>query len=555
MVTWKVEAALFPVAFRVRGHVVLGVMNAVLLAAVVWRLTANVWATVAGGLLVLGSGITLATMTYGFRNAKVLVMTLFLVAATVVLQKTGSRAPVAPGRLAALAAVTVLAVFTDEVALFVIPVIWFDVLRRAHGRRGALLAAGITAIVIGVLASASLAVARTVAHNAADTGALGKAMRGTVRLLFDEPVLRENVHAWTVYFLPRTVGAATDVAAGTAALGGIALLAVLGLAGRHRRDVAWRLVVALPLAGAALAVLLPHNAGVHSGLMPADARVPSLLYFSYYYPYPFTVILSLWLALLLAGVGGVRGVTALALVTVANAGAAWHARESPPDALAFHETGPAKLDAVRGMFALTSFARGLSPSAPAYVSFPIGPQTLVNCDLPAARRDPPDLRACLLPLLYLRDFESGRLRTSIENVVLARPNGQGEELIGARYFYDLPTARVLDLESLRRFGGLEETPRRVPAGGAAWALQRGPHRGPVVLLVRGASTVKVRGERALFVETQQYGQAYQLIEVPADVLAGTATTVWIGVFPEDPAITVFAMSAEAPAPDRVSPRP
>jgi hypothetical protein len=155
-------------------------------------------------------------------------------------------------------------------------------------------------------------------------------------------------------------------------------------------------------------------------------------------------------------------------------------------------------------------------------------------------------------LLYLRDFESGRLRTSIENVVLARPNGQGEELIGARYFYDLPTARVLDLESLRRFGGLEERPRRVSGDGAAWALQRGPHRGPLLLLVRGASTVKVRGERALFVAKQRYGQAYQLIEVPADVLTGTATTVWIGVFPEDPGVTVFVMSAAAPRPNGVA---
>src|SRR5439155_20914583 len=132
---------------------------------------------------------------------------------------------------------------------------------------------------------------------------------------------------------------------------------------------------------AAMAILLPHNSGLHPGVSPPGARVPTLLYFDYYYTYPFSVLAIL--ALVLTSARGLarppRGLIGLALVTLASASNVSHALPGPRTALQTDEWTADKVDAVRQVLALDDLARAHHANGPIYVSFPSGDRPLIDC--------------------------------------------------------------------------------------------------------------------------------------------------------------------------------
>lgn len=62
--------------------------------------------------------------------------------------------------------------------------------------------------------------------------------------------------------------------------------------------------------------------------------------------------------------------------------------------------------------------------------------------------------------------------------------------------------------------------------------------------------LKVGGHGEPLVATQRYGEAYQLIEVPPEVLLGVGRTLTVTIEPAEAGSTVYLLSASGSGADR-----
>jgi hypothetical protein len=499
--------------------IILHTVNTILAGLITWRITKNRWAGCLTALLILNAGGALATLIFPFRNAKILVMTLFLLAWWLMLAKEGPFSQTSHRRMAGFWGLMVLAGLTDEVAFFIWPLLVISMVLRdgwaAVKQRRMITGLVVSTLIFGLLALGAYTLSAQIMGSATDTGAYRDALISLSSYLRDPHVYRDLGRAAGQYFLRRNFGYWDVSPLGIAAFLGFGWCVFMMI--RYRP-------ATLParmggcIAGILLmkAILLPHNAGVHADIMPSDTVFPSLLFFSYYYIYPEVILIGIGLGLFLSG--GTQHIHRRKVlffwITVISISNALHLRTGPQDILMFLgrqvQFIEGKLDR---MAQLESWLK--KHDQPVYVAFPAGDDPVLK-----ARREDPlvTVYGRFIPIRLLRLIEEGRLIVSYVNFPSFKSSISGFELSLAKVYYDVDHGWLYPLETLKAHVGLEAmTPKVVEAGGDVFEIEaqgKDFSGQKLVFFIKGRADIHWQFGSQVGGDQQTYGHAYQMFQLP-----------------------------------------
>jgi len=420
MVSFKFWQYFGKVFFQNYTLIGIHILNTMLLWLLVFRITKARETAWVSSLLFLNSGVALATLLFPFRNAKLLVMTFFLIGWLIIAYSKGKFCASSFWRIFSFLLAMVLAFFTDEIAFFIFPLLFFyigfrDGFKELFHRR--IVIAMIVSFVIWILlVLGALHMVSYTSHPNTTLGEVSNFIHNLSGYLINPQSYQDIVKAFSGYFLRRNFGYWDLTPFGIAAGVSACLLMISIFWGKPKRF-QYKLCLILGIFIILKAILLPHNAGYHNTFMPKGTVFPSLFFFSYYYVYCEAVLLSLGIALLLhrPNFQSQRFVFLIGLVTIISLSNAIHLREGPPDAL---KNGNWWNNAYRRKVVKSVISAGevlkKKEYWPLYLSFPSGNESLVK----GRRTDEPTPNRYLRYIVtrYLRSFEQGRGLVSLDNV-------------------------------------------------------------------------------------------------------------------------------------------
>lgn len=206
----------------------------------------------------------------------------------------------------------------------------------------------------------------------------------------------------------------------------------------------------------------------------------------------------------------------MGLVTLMSLSNVVHLKEGPPDAMKF---GNWKDNAYRRKVVKSVLAAGDALNEeklwPLYLSFPSGDLELVK----GRRTDQPELNRYTRYILtrYLRSFEERRGIVSFKNVKAKVPFKSDSELFNARFFLDVPSGEIYDLEHLRnKKGATAMVPEEIMRSAPRTMSQRIPkrHIDNIIFFIKGRTTFLLYVDKQKILAGQQfYGQSYQKFEI------------------------------------------
>ncbi|MCK5259512.1 MAG: DUF2029 domain-containing protein [Candidatus Omnitrophica bacterium] len=433
--------------------IALHVLNTVLAGFLVWLLTRRKWAAWLTSVFLLNSGAAIATLVFPLRNAKVLVVTLFLLAWIVATRAKERLCDAKPSKVWTFFILLFLACFTDEYAFFLIPVI-FVYLYLRDGAGGLFARRFLKPVVtMSVLFIVCAAVSYSISLRIEQTdkmyafGSLFDTLKAAYaggHFLVDIP------QAFFGYFLRRNFGYWDLTLPGVLAAASFAVL-VFQLF-RHSSSEHRRLCLVIGAILALKAVVLPHPSGLHSHIMPKSAVFPSLFYFSYYYVYAEAALLTIviWLLMGPKAINNKKAVLFLCLAFFIGLSNTLHLKNGPKNTMTFHGWDDEfQVSAFETMIGLKKVIRD-ERYQPVYLSFPSNEESLV------CGKDPHQTASFFIKpvlIMYLKDIEEGRAIVSLENIKPDKPFPREEELLKAEYFYDLVNKRMIHLGAIRQDKG------------------------------------------------------------------------------------------------------
>ncbi|MBI4309743.1 MAG: hypothetical protein HY591_05380 [Candidatus Omnitrophica bacterium] len=501
--------------------VLLHALNVFLVWKITFHLTRQKNAAWLAALMLLNSGVALATLMFPFRSAKLLVMTLFLTAWFMAARGTFLQRPLTY-RLC-FYAVTVLALLTDENSYFFMPFVFLSIGIR-DGFKNILrprffIETALTLAVFGLSVAGIYFLVLALPQQYLAWGIVGDALRH-LWVYWQTPgaVFSDLGKAFFGHFLRRDFGywdlSLWGILAAISALG----LLVAGIWERSwSRQQIW-VMASLTCLIAVKAFLLPHNSGVHTPpLMPQGTVFPSLFFFSYYYTYGEAVLFALIAGLFLNGaLAKHRAMPAAALVLSLFIGlsSAIHLKDGPEDTLRYHLLWePHRQRIVKNVLDLEKFLARKN-DLPVYVSFKSGDYPLARGRLSEHPLIPS--RYCQYVLLrYLRDIEAGRVIISLKNARPLKPLPYPDELSNARFFLDMATGQTCDLQAVRQKYGLEGmSPNIVTKPGMKSLLVTDPQAKEVIFFIKGRAQFFLEANNTHRATGEQtYGQAYEMVRL------------------------------------------
>lgn len=508
----------------IRNYTLIGmhILNAVLVYILLLALTKKKWVAWTSSLLLLNSGIALATLLFPFRNAKILVMTFILLAWIVAAGTPGKLCEAKQSRIWLFFVLIFLACFTDETAFFLCPIILIYLYLR-DGRAGVFskrliqpaLAMGLVFILCAVgflMAAVRLAPRDALIGPLHHISGVWQSCYAGGQFIIDLP------QSFFFYFLRRNFGYWDLTLYGILAAAAFLLFMFLLWKGSSKAN--RRLSLAIGAALLFKALVLAHNGGLHKIIMPETAEFPSLFYFSYYYVYAEAVIFAVVLGLLMDGetVSDKKALVYLSLAGLMALSNALHLREGPRDALVFHQWNePARIAMLDDMHALKKLIQN-KQYWPLYASFPSVDQPFMQ-GKEIDQTVPFYVKPILI--LFLTELESSQLVISLNNVKPELPFAFKDELLNANYFYDIRTRQLIGLQGIRGTKGQDSLkPYRVPPGQPTARLQyelKADER-KFLLFVKGKASLDLKiDQRPLAQVFQVYGYSYQAFQFTVGV--------------------------------------
>ena len=500
-----------------RNYTIIGlhVLNVLLLGKLIFQMTQNKHSAYISALLMLNSGIAVSTLLYPFRNAKVLVMTFFLLGWLLVTSNNRKLTQLGWREFFSFFIVLLLAILTDETAIFIIPIIFIYITLK--DKSSELIhphtIIGFTALlgILGVLTYSALNITAIVTNSEPYTGAYFKFFENFRSYFSNFRTISDISKAFFNYFLRRNFGFWDKSLGGIASGIAAALLFISALVYKSKRR-ELKLVIAVSLIILAKAFLLPHNSGIHHTIMPEGTVFPSLLFFSYYYSYCETILIALIVGLLLnnASLPQNRFICLLSLVTIISTSNVIHLKNGPYDALThFGWDRSSSQQQVKNVLAIEK-ALSNNKMHPLYLSFPSGHlKTLGYWRF----ESPSPFYGRIIPIRHLRSIEEGRVIVSYQNLKPKQPFEFTHELSNTKIFYDVITKKMYDIEQIRTEKGLkamvpEEFSKQTKSTKSLIAHSKDISH--LVFFVKGISTfiLEIEGEKTY--NKQSYGQSYQM---------------------------------------------
>jgi len=287
--------------FRNYSLIVLHILNTVLLGRLIFLLTRHKGISWLGSLLFLNGGISIATMLFPFRNAKLLVVTLFLMCWICVAGTKRKFPDVGLSRMMFFFVGMLLAFFTDEVSFFIFPLLFIYMILRDGWRllrsQKFWMVLFLSGIIFTVLTCVFYTLSLRVVGEPGTMGHLNF-FYDLSAYLTNPKMFSDVTKAFFLYFLRRNFGYWDLTVYGMLAMA--AFVTLMGVAFLNKKDkLIKRLVVATGIIFIIKALLLPHNSGVQEIFMPLGTVFPSLLFFSYYYAYADALLVVLGIVLLI----------------------------------------------------------------------------------------------------------------------------------------------------------------------------------------------------------------------------------------------------------------
>ena len=503
----------------IRNYTLIGLhlINVFLLGCLVFLLTRSKrWGCLAAGLF-LNAGVSLATLIFPFRNAKLLVMTFFLLAWVILAQTKTVFAKVSPLRRAGFYLAVISMVFTDELGYFLslalICLIYLkDQGESLHDRRiqkemGGVL---ILCISLGMLFFQIYALLKGTLGKTVQYSHYGHELLG---YLTNFQTLTDSLLAFFTYFLRYNFGYWDNTG-----LGIFSLISFLGIAGlafyRSRQNIFGPVLILLALLIGLKAVFLPHNSGVHPIFMPEGTKFPSLLFFSFYYTYFDALLLCLMIILGLSVYDKswkIYGLVCVFIMVISLSNAT-HLKDGPPDTLKFHQwDDPERLEIVKSILKTKKFLNAVKRK-PAYLSFPAGPHELFQGRIDDGYAF---IYARIVPIMFLKEYDEGQALISFKNIKPFYQYENNNELSVSKDFWDVGTGVYYDLEAIRKVLG-KNSMKADPADEKRMLIKdftvKEKKKQSILFFIKGDSDFALVINDESFVGKQFYGQSYQYFE-------------------------------------------
>ena len=494
----------------------LHVLNAFLLGLAIFRLRNSAALSCLTVMLFLNSGAGLATLMYPFRNAKILAVTLFLLAWVVSLTVEKNFKDASARRIFLFFSLIFLALLTDEIAFFLSFLLLILLgIKEGWGivkKKRFIIGLILVAILYVILYHFFLYITTHIEAPSAETGRQQYFLRSLPGLLANLQTYQDVAKAFTFYFLRKNFGFWSSGGSGLAAAIAAGILFVTTL--WHFKQAALKkMILAIGVVFILKAFLLPHNAGFHHGFMPEGTFFPSLLFFSYYYIYCEAMLVSLFVGLLLEPFLSSPRKVALVFVLVAliSFSNVIHLRAGPADALNFmYFDKPHRQKLIKDVLKVENLIRN-PVYRPLFLSFPAG-----ETDVLMARREdaaPPFLYGRIIPIRYLRWFEKGELVVYYPNV----PSRLKKEKIfeSVKYFYDVKTGQGLDLGALREqldSNSWQPMPLVKGSSRVRSLIKTVEEDSQIIFLIRGSAYFSLRINDEVRKGIQTYGNTYEMFQ-------------------------------------------
>ncbi len=510
MVTFKFWQLWGQVFLRNYTLVILHALNAAMVWFLVRQLTKQTRCAWLAALLALNSGIAFATLLFPFRNAKLLVMTFFLLAWIILAGSKGKFIDASLRRRIGFFTVLLLSLLTDEIAFFIAPILFIYIALR-DGKKDLFH----PRIVFGTLGIGFIFAVVT-------WGFLNLALHMPDQFFNQVPSrawewllgywtsspwqsLQDLIKSFFSFFLRRNFGYWDSTPWGiTSSIAAAGLCISIIFAPRSKQSTGIILLVSAVLL--VKAIILPHNAGVHNeAIMPPGTVFPSLFFFSYYYVYCEAVLLAVLIGLRLNTLVLNNAIYALLLVGIAFIGIsnAVHLQGGPEDALRFHNAwAPYRKDIARNAVKVENYL-AQPGSKPVYVSFPTGNSAMIT-----GRRDEhvENMYCHYFPVRYLRDVKAGRMILPVDNTKQLSPFPE-PELMYAQLFYDAPQGQSYDLKLLHNQNLL---PLNINDQGRIKSVLVPAQSHEVIFFIKGKGQFFLQLNDKAITSEQHYGQAYEL---------------------------------------------
>ena len=498
----------------------LHILNVFLLWYLIYKITKEKRPAAITALLFLNSGAALATLLFPFRNAKILVMTFFLLDWIIVAGSKGKFCESSPSRIIGFFVILFLASFTDEYAFFIFPLIFIFMFLR-DGFQGILnrrIISGIiiTVILFGITYCALMQIALKLSDSKLGTDWPVRFFRNLMPYFSDIHTARDIMISFFNYFLRRNFGYWDLSPWGILSAASFILIMGLIVTSRKPLSLEGRTCLAIGIIFILKLILLP-NVKVHDIFMPASTKFPSLLFFSYYYVYCEAMLVSLAIGFYLKNSISFdrRYTLSLIAITVIAVSNIVHLKNGPEDALKFHGFyNTEKQNIARNIFRLGHLILTKKDSYPIYLSFPGVDSSILNDEF---RSSPPDLYGRLIVLRYLRSIAEGKIIIPYKNTETLKSWPTDHELSAAKYFYDVNTREMLDLETLRANVSNEDlTPKKIVGLAGKNLMMRYDFNKTVehaIFFIKGKAKIQFISNNQTITRDQNYGEVYQMFKV------------------------------------------
>jgi len=525
MLSFKFWQALDIGFFRNYTLILLHIFNCFLLGLLIYYLFKDRRAALAASLLFLNAGSSISTLLFPFRNAKILVMTFFLISWIMIVCSQKKFYLSSFAKLTAFFFIFLCALFTDEVALFLYPILLMYIVIR-DGKEGVLNKRFLMGLSISVLISVALTYvfyqfsmnSVPYVHNQVYVKMFHSLLGYWAKPLM---ACADIFKGFFFYFLRFNLGSWRFSALGILSFISTLFLFVFMFSQRKPKEFKLFLFTVLGFLFIK-ACLLPHNAGVHPVLMPENAFFPTLLYFRYYYIYPETLMMVLVMMMMIhfSLRNQRRFVLVLAFITIISFSNAYYYYDGIKFALTFHEWDRSEnQQAIKKITFINKILKN-KDYLPVYLSFQSGDQKLIKERL----HDPkPNIYGRFIPLKYIKQIQEGRAIVSVENISNVEPFEYEHELQNAKFFYDVKRSEFYNMLKLRNTVGMEHLkPMQVKGKIMVAKTQLDIPEGTdyLILFVKGKARLSLENKEHLIKDKQTYGYSYQMFKYDQDDFKG-----------------------------------
>lgn len=538
MLSFKFWQFLGVVSFKNFTLIGLHAFNVFLLVLLIFHLTKNYASACIGSLFFLNATTSLATLTFPFRNSKILVMMFFLLGFILLASSKGKFVESSPLRWQSFFLISVAALFTDEVAFFLWPLLIIFMARRdgVSSLKNRRFIDSMSLLVRRFIFFSILvfAITRTIEPRAFFLFQADYVLPKTMSYLGHLPlVIRDLALAFFGYFLRFNFGFWDWTVWGV--MTAVASVVLFFLIFKNRpspliRFTALSIIMVIFIK----AILLPHNSGFHRSIMPEGTFFPTPLFFNYYYTYIEGALISLVLGLLSERAAKNRKhfMGAMVMLGIIQLSNVMHLNPHTHHGVIFHSLDSEEKQAIFKNILAIKNAVNQNPQKKVYLSFP-------SDDAKVFKRgglEAPESNyyASIIPVMYLRLLEKGKTTMSLQNV---SHNNQDEGL-KADIFYDVLSRESYDVEKIKSKNGLSDlgpifingdysrTENLVVADNSV---------NGILFFIRGKSRFSVRINDTLYKGNQSYGYSYQAFKLPLPPKRNNSSLVLeIKVFPDNP---------------------